>query len=153
MRYTKNLQMAVVEDIKDGMEIGACAAKYKLPEEVVIKWANLDYSFERAKDVTMHRYSPVISETEADITNLTAEAADCADMDDSEWDKYCKGVFSKVFNCVAKVVQAERKVFTSNAGEKDALLHLKVYEKQKVKNKAAFDEAAETGRELMLSFS
>lgn len=153
MRYTKELQMAVVEDIQNGMNAAAAAAKYNIPEDVALRWANLDYSFERAKEATMHRYSTIIGETEADITNDVAECVDCCDMDDDAWDKFCQRVFKIVFNCVAKIVQLERRTYTSNSTEKDILQHINVFNKQKEKNEAAFVEAAEIGKDFALSLS
>ena len=153
MRYTKELQMAVVEDIQGGMNAAAAAAKYNIPEDVALRWANLDYSFERAKEAAMHCYSPLIGETEADITNDVAECVNCSSMDDDAWDKFCQRVFKRVFNCAAKVVQSERRTYTSNSTEKDVFQHMKVFNKVREKNKAAFIEAAEIGKDFALSLS
>lgn len=153
MRYTKELRAAVVADVERGIPPDTCAVKYGLSEDLVRRWASLDFSFERAKETVMHRYSPAITEAETEITNGVAEVSDCSAVSDSRWNKLCDMVFKSVFKCAAKIVQSERRVATGNSGEKDAILHLKVFERFRERNRPVLDEAADTGRSLALSLS
>ena len=51
MRYTKDLQKNVCDDIQFGLTPQQCAEKYGIPVSVVIKWNGLEMTAQRAAEI------------------------------------------------------------------------------------------------------
>ena len=89
MRYTKELQANVCEDIQYGLTPQQCAEKYNVPVAVVIKWNGLEMTEQRAAEIALRKYQVEVSNTEADITNRLDEYLN-PDMPDDDYFKVCE---------------------------------------------------------------
>lgn len=107
MRYTKELQANVCEDIKAGLSVNECASKYDVPVSVVLKWNNLDIPVERAKEIAIRKYQVEVGETEADLTEKLAKYFD-EDISDDDYIAACDKVSKSLFSLASKIIKKER---------------------------------------------
>ena len=107
MRYTKELQANVCEDIKAGLSVNECASKYDVPVSVVLKWNNLDIPVERAKEIAIRKYQVEVGETEADLTEKLAKYFD-ENISDDDYIAACDKVSKSLFSLVSKIIKKER---------------------------------------------
>ena len=109
MRYTKELQANVCEDIKFGMTPQQCSEKYNVPISVIIKWNNLEVSAQRAAEIALRKYQVEVSDTEAIITDRLSDVLN-EDISDDEYFKLCDSVSKTLYKLVADVVTKERQL-------------------------------------------
>lgn len=109
MRYTKDLQKTVCDDIQLGLTPQQCADKYGIPVSVVIKWNGLDVSEQRAAEIALRKYQAEVSNTETDITDKLDEYLD-PNMSDEDFFKVCDLVTKPLYKLVAEVVKKERQL-------------------------------------------
>lgn len=109
MRYTKELQKTVCDDIQLGFTPQQCADKYGIPVSVVIKWNGLDISEQRAAEIALRKYQAEVSNTETDITDKLDEYLD-PNMSDEDFFKVCDLVTKPLYKLVAEVVKKERQL-------------------------------------------
>lgn len=119
MRYTKELQADVCNDIKYGLTPQECSEKYNIPVSVVIKWNGLDYSEQKAAEVALRKYQKEISDTETDITDSLARYLD-PNLSDEAYFKVCDIVTKPLYKLVKKVVQKERELHPKEEPKSDA---------------------------------
>ena len=130
MRYTKELQANVCEDIKYGLTPQACSEKYGIPVNVIIKWNNLEMSAQRAAEIALRKYQVEVSETEAVITDKLSEVLD-TDVSDEEYFKLCDSVSKTLYKLVADVVIKERQLNHTEDKKTDAEIIIEIVNKWK----------------------
>lgn len=130
MRYTKELQKNVCEDIQYGLTPQQCADKYGIPVSVVIKWNGLDITEQRAAEIALRKYQQEVSNTEADITDNLGENLD-PDMTDEEYFKICEMVTKSLYKLVAKVVKKERQLNPHDDPKPDGQIIIEITNKWK----------------------
>ena len=128
MRYTKELQANVCEDIQFGLTPQQCAEKYNVPLSVVIKWNGLEISEQRAAEIALRKYQAEVSNTEADITNRLEEYLD-PDMSDEEYFELCNKVSKPLYKLVAEVVKKERQLNPKEDPKPDAQVIIEITNK------------------------
>lgn len=107
MRYTKELQTNVCNDIKEGVSVNECASKYDIPVSVILKWNNLDIPVERAKEIAIRKYQVEVGETEADLTEKLANYFD-KNISDDDYLSACDKVSKSLFALASKIIKKER---------------------------------------------
>ena len=130
MRYTKELQANVCEDIQYGLTPQQCAEKYNIPIAVVIKWNGLDITEQRAAEIALRKYQQEVSNTEAEITDNLGESLD-PDMTDEEYFKVCDMVTKSLYRLVADVVKKERQLNPHEDPKPDAQVIIEITNKWK----------------------
>lgn len=130
MRYTKELQANVCEDIQYGLTPQQCAEKYNVPVSVVIKWNGLDITEQRAAEIALRKYQQEVSNTEAEITDNLGESLD-PDMSDEEYFKVCDMVTKSLYRLVADVVKKERQLNPHEDPKPDAQIIIEITNKWK----------------------
>ena len=107
MRYTKELQKNVCADIKYGLTPQQCSEKYNVPVTIILKWANLKQSSQRAKEIALRKYQVEVSEAEADImTKFSPYFARY--LSDSDYLKICSKVSEVLYKLSSEIVKKER---------------------------------------------
>ena len=119
MRYTKELQKNVCEDIQYGLTPQQCADKYGLPVSIVIKWNGLEVTEQRAAEIALRKYQGEVSNTEADITDKLDYYLD-PDMSDEDFFKVCDIITKPLYKLVAEVVKKERPLNPREEPKSDA---------------------------------
>lgn len=109
MRYTKELQANVCEDIQYGLTPQECADKYNIPLSVVVKWNGLEVSEQRAAEIALRKYQVEVSNAEADITDKLDRYID-PDISDDDFFKVCEIITKPLYKLVADVVKKERQL-------------------------------------------
>lgn len=109
MRYTKEVQANVCEDIQYGLTPQQCAEKYNVPVAVVIKWNGLEMTEQRAAEIALRKYQVEVSNMEADITDRLGEYFN-PNMTDDDYFQACEMVGKKLYKLVAEVVKKERQL-------------------------------------------
>lgn len=109
MRYTKDLQANVCNDIQNGMTPQQCAEKWNVPVSVIIKWNNLEVPVQRAAEIALRKYQAEVSETEALITEELGDYFS-TEVSDDDYFKLCNKVSKKLYKLVADVVTKERQL-------------------------------------------
>ena len=130
MRYTKELQANVCDDIRYGLSPQQCAEKYNIPISVVIKWNGLEISEQRAAEIAIRKYQVEVSNTEADIINRLSKYLD-PDMPDDELFKICDFVTKFIYKLVANVVKKERQLNPHEDPKSDAEIIIEIANKWK----------------------
>jgi hypothetical protein len=130
MRYTKELQKAVCEDIQYGLTPQQCADKYNLPISIVIKWNGLEVTEQRAAEIALRKYQVEVSNTEADITDKLDYYLD-PDMSDEDFFKVCDIITKPLYKLVAEVVKKERQLNPREEPKSDAQLIIEIANKWK----------------------
>lgn len=130
MRYTKELQANVCDDIQYGLTPQQCAEKYNIPVSVVIKWNGLEISEQRAAEIAIRKYQVEVSNTEADITDSLDKYLD-PDMSDDEFFKICDLVTKPLYKLVASVVKKERQLNPHEDPKSDAEIIIEIANKWK----------------------
>lgn len=130
MRYTKELQANVCEDIQYGLTPQQCAEKYNVPVSVVIKWNGLDITEQRAAEIALRKYQQEVSNTEADITDHIGEYLD-PDMTDEEYFRVCDLITKPLYRLVADVVKKERQLNPHEDPKPDAQIIIEITNKWK----------------------
>lgn len=128
MRYTKELQANVCEDIQYGLTPQQCAEKYNVPVSVVIKWNGLDITEQRAAEIALRKYQQEVSNTEADITDHIGEYLD-PEMSDDEYFKVCDMITKPLYKLVAEVVKKERQLNPHEDPKPDAQIIIEITNK------------------------
>lgn len=109
MRYTKEMQSNVCQDINNGLSPQECSKKYGVPLSVIIKWNNLEMTAQRAAEIALRKYQAEVSETEAIITDGLSDVLD-PDVSDEDYFALCDRVSKLLYKLVADVVSKERKL-------------------------------------------
>lgn len=109
MRYTKEIQKNVCDDIQYGLTPEQCAEKYNVPLQVIIKWNGLEMTEQRAAEIALRKYQVEVSNTEAIITNNIDEYLD-PDISDDDFDRVCNYISKPLYKLVAEVVKKERQL-------------------------------------------
>lgn len=130
MRYTKELQSSVCEDIENGLSPNECSEKYGIPVSVIIKWNNLELPAQRAAEVALRKYQVEVSETEALITNTYNEIID-ENVSDDKYFKVCDSVSKSLYKLVADVVTKERQLNPKEEKKSDAEIIVEITNKWK----------------------
>ena len=130
MRYTKELQANVCEDIKNGLTPQECSQKYDVPVSVIIKWNNLEISAQRAAEIALRKYQVEVCDTEAIITDRLGEVLD-ADISDDEYFKLCDSISKTLYKLVADVVTKERQLNPHEEKKSDAEIIIEIANKWK----------------------
>lgn len=107
MRYTKELQANVCEDIRSGLSVNECAEKYDIPVSVVLKWNNLDIPVERAKEIALRKYQVEVEEAEVNLTGSLSSYFDTRISDD-DYLNACNKVSKSLYALASKIVKKER---------------------------------------------
>ena len=128
MRYTKELQANVCDDIQYGLTPQQCAEKYGIPVAVVIKWNGLDVTEQRAAEIALRKYQQEVSNTEADITDHIGEYLD-PEMSDDEYFKVCDLITKPLYKLVADVVKKERQLNPHEDPKPDAQIIIEITNK------------------------
>ncbi len=123
MRYTKELQSNVCEDIKYGLTPQQCADKYNLPVSVIIKWNNLDFTEERAKEVALRKYQVEVTDMEIDLSNKLDQYLD-KDISDDDYFDLSDRISKSLYNLVAQVLKKERNLNPSKEDEEQIAINL-----------------------------
>ena len=130
MRYTKELQKNVCNDISFGLTPAQCAAKYGVPVSVVIKWNGLEMTEQRAAEIAIRKYQAEVSSTEADISSRLDEYL-APDISDEELFKIDGMISKKLFKLVADVVKKERELRPQEERKSDAQIIIEIANKWK----------------------
>ena len=130
MRYTKELQKNVCNDIQFGLTPVQCAEKYGVPVSVVIKWNGLEMTEQRAAEIAIRKYQVEVSNTEADISSRLDEYLD-PDISDEELFKIDNMISKKLFKLVADVVKKERELRPQEEKKSDAQVIIEITNKWK----------------------
>lgn len=130
MRYTKQLQADVCEDIQFGLTPQQCAEKYGIPVSVIIKWNGLEMTEQRAAEIALRKYQVEVSNTEADITDKLGEFLN-PNMSDDDYFKACEIVTKNLYNLVAEVVKKERQMNPHEDPKPDAQIIIEITNKWK----------------------
>ena len=130
MRYTKELQANVCEDIQYGLTPQQCAEKYGVPVSVVIKWNGLEMTEQRAAEIALRKYQVEVSNAEADITDSLGEYFD-PDMSDDDYFRACEMVGKKLYKLVAEVVKKERQLNPHEDPKPDSEIIIEITNKWK----------------------
>jgi hypothetical protein len=130
MRYTKELQKNVCEDIQYGLTPQQCADKYGLPVSIVIKWNGLEVTEQRAAEIALRKYQVEVSNTEADITDKLDYYLD-PDMSDEDFFKVCEIITKPLYKLVAEVVKKERQLNPREEPKSDAQIIIEIANKWK----------------------
>jgi hypothetical protein len=130
MRYTKELQKNVCEDIQYGLTPQQCADKYGLPVSIVIKWNGLEVTEQRAAEIALRKYQVEVSNTEADITDKLDYYLD-PDMSDEDFFKVCDIITKPLYKLVAEVVKKERQLNPREEPKSDAQIIIEIANKWK----------------------
>lgn len=130
MRYTKELQKNVCEDIQYGLTPQQCADKYGLPVSIVIKWNGLEVTEQRAAEIALRKYQVEVSNTEADITDKLDYYLD-PDMSDEDFFKVCDIITKPLYKLVAEVVKKERQLNPREESKSDAQIIIEIANKWK----------------------
>ena len=109
MRYTKELQTKVCEDIKSGLTPQQCAQKYNVPIGLIVKWNSLDIPIQRAAEIAIRKYQNEVSDIETALTDDLAEYFN-TDISDDDYFDACEKVSKKLYKLVAEVVIKERQL-------------------------------------------
>jgi len=123
MRYTKELQSNVCDDIKYGLTPQQCADKYNLPVSVIIKWNNLDFTEERAKEVALRKYQVEVTDMEIDLSNKLDQYLD-KNITDDEYFDLSDRISKSLYNLVAQVVKKERNLNPGKEEEEQIAINL-----------------------------
>jgi len=130
VRYTKQLQADVCEDIQFGLTPQQCAEKYGIPVSVIIKWNGLEMTEQRAAEIALRKYQVEVSNTEADITDKLGEFLN-PNMSDDDYFKACEIVTKNLYNLVAEVVKKERQMNPHEDPKPDAQIIIEITNKWK----------------------
>ena len=130
MRYTKELQANVCEDIANGVTPQECSQKYNVPVSVIIKWNNLEIPAQRAAEIALRKYQVEVCDTEAIITDRLSEVLD-ADISDDEYFRLCDSVSKTLYKLVADVVTKERQLNPHEEKKPDAEIIIEIANKWK----------------------
>lgn len=130
MRYTKQLQADVCEDIQFGLTPQQCAEKYGIPVSVIIKWNGLEMTEQRAAEIALRKYQVEVSNTEADITDKLGEFLN-PNMSDDDYFKACEIVTKNLYNLVSEVVKKERQMNPHEDPKPDAQIIIEITNKWK----------------------
>lgn len=130
MRYTKELQKNVCEDIQYGLTPQQCADKYGLPVSIVIKWNGLEVTEQRAAEIALRKYQVEVSNTEADITDKLDYYLD-PEMSDEDFFKVCDIITKPLYKLVAEVVKKERQLNPREEPKSDAQIIIEIANKWK----------------------
>ena len=130
MRYTKELQKNVCNDIQFGLTPVQCAKKYGVPVSVVIKWNGLEMTEQRAAEIAIRKYQVEVSNTEADISSRLDEYLD-PDISDEELFRIDSMISKKLFKLVADVVKKERELKPQEEKKSDAQVIIEITNKWK----------------------
>ena len=128
MRYTKDLQIAVCNDIEKGISIDKCSVKYSIPVTVIQKWCNLDITEEQAKVIALRKYQVEVSTAEAKIFTDLSHILN-PDISDETYDKACNKLSSKLYALVAEIVKKERILTPREEPKTDAELIIEITDK------------------------
>lgn len=128
MRYTKALQKKVYEEIKKGVSPDKCSRDYGVPVAIIVKWAGLDLTEQRAREIAVRKYQPEVSETEAEITG-TFSVHLCEDISDADYLGVCRKVSKSLYALVADVIRHERQMDIPEEQEPDGEKIMKITEK------------------------
>ena len=109
MRYTKELQENVCNDIKYGLKPQECADKYKIPLSVIMKWNNLNMTEKKASEIALRKYQVEVSNAEEAITNKLTTYLD-PDISDEDFFKICEIINKPLYIMAAEIVKKEREL-------------------------------------------
>ena len=109
MRYTKELQENVCNDIKYGLKPQECADKYKIPVSVIMKWNNLNMTEKKASEIALRKYQVEVSNAEEAITNKLTTYLD-PDISDEDFFKICEIINKPLYIMAAEIVKKEREL-------------------------------------------
>lgn len=109
MRYTKELQENVCNDIKYGLNPQECATKYNIPISVVMKWNNLDMTEKKASEIALRKYQVEVSNAEQAITNKLTSFLD-PEISDEDFFKICEIINKPLYIMAAEIVKKERQL-------------------------------------------
>ena len=109
MRYTKELQENVCNDIKYGLKPQECADKYKIPVSVIMKWNNLNMTEKKASEIALRKYQVEVSNAEEAITNKLTNYLD-PDISDEDFFKICEIINKPLYIMAAEIVKKEREL-------------------------------------------
>ena len=130
MRYTKEVQANVCEDIQYGLTPQQCAEKYNVPLSVVIKWNGLEMTEQRAAEIASRKYQEEVSNAEADLTDRLGEYFN-PEMSDDDYFKACELVGKKLYKLVAEVVKKERQLNPHEDTKSDSEIIIEITNKWK----------------------
>jgi hypothetical protein len=130
LRYTKELQANVCDDIKYGLTPQQCSEKYNIPISVIIKWNNLEMPAQRAAEIALRKYQVEVSDTEAIITDRLCDVLD-TNVSDEEYFKLCDSISKTLYKLVADVVTKERQLNPHDEPKSDAEIIIEITNKWK----------------------
>lgn len=130
MRYTKELQAKVCQDIKLGLSPKQCSEIYNVPISVIIKWNNLEISAQRAAEIALRKYQVEVSDTEAIITDKFSSVLS-ENVSDDEYFRLCDSVSKILYKLVADVVTKERQLNPREEPKSDAEIIIEIANKWK----------------------
>ncbi len=130
MRYTKELQANVCEDIKFGLTPQQCSEKYNVPVSVIIKWNNLEMPAQRAAEIALRKYQVEVCDTEAKITDRISEVMD-ENVSDDDYFRLCDSISKTLYKLVADVVTKERQLNPHDEPKSDAEIIIEITNKWK----------------------
>ena len=130
LRYTKQLQENVCNDIKLGLSPQQCSEIYNVPISVIIKWNNLEISAQRAAEIALRKYQAEVCDTEAIITDKFSSVLR-EDVSDDEYFKLCDSVSKILYKLVAEVVTKERQLNPREEPKSDAEIIIEIANKWK----------------------
>lgn len=107
MRYTKELQESVCEDIRYGLSPQECSEKWNVPISVILKWNNLSIPVERAKEIAIRKYQVEVSEAEADLMEKLSSCID-PNISDDEYLRISDKVSKSFYALSSKIIRKER---------------------------------------------
>lgn len=109
MRYTKDLQSKVKQEIDNGCSANECAERYGLPIAVILKWGNIETSEQRAKEIALRKYQEEVSDFESQIFNQISPRLN-PDISDTEYLRLSNKVSGMLYSLVSQVVKKERDI-------------------------------------------
>lgn len=128
MRYTKALQKKVYEEIKNGVSPAKCSEDYGIPMPIIIRWAGLDLTEQRAKEIAIRKYQPEVSEAEAEITG-TFSAHLSQSISDADYLGICRKVSKSLYSLTADIIRRERRMAPPEEPEADGKRIIEIAEK------------------------
>lgn len=128
MRYTKELQEKVCDEINQGVSPEECARKHGLSADVVIKWTKVNLTAQRAAEVAVRKYQTEVTAAECEITNEVSPLLD-TEIDDKDYLKMCEKITKSLYGLVSNVVIKERDINISQKSSRETAAILKIADK------------------------
>lgn len=128
MRYTKELQKKVCDEIEQGFSPEECARKHGLSADVVIKWTKVNLTMQRATEVAVRKYQTEVSAAECEITNEVSPLLD-SNIKDRDYLRMCEKITKSLYGLVSNVVIKERDINIRQESSREAMAILRIADK------------------------